>query len=166
MSTRPNQIVTAYPLFQKNSEEGMRMWADGDSCPQCGWVGPADKNEVVVFHQCAACDVRWLDRMAFQERLEILRAPPMFRVRDKHCPICGLQGDLLFTLYTDRNVMAVQCDEWTKVWLDPKSIHRHNVILPEDPWLIVPEIQCSVWNSRRATSEEIVAQGWEEYIEE
>ena len=173
--SHPNQCRTIQPYFKcqralirssrpihffQNSEEGMRMWADGDSCPQCGWVGPADKNEVVVFRQCAACNAKWLDRQAFQKRKEILLASPWFtvrRVRDKLCTICNWQGDLRFVSYTDSNVIAVECLECDSIWLDAKVINKSNIVHPEDPWCIVPEIQCSAWNSRWATRAEIVA---------
>ena len=105
-------------------------------------------------------------RKSLQKRLADLRAAPGFQVREDFCPFCGWQSALLFIAYTDKNVIVVKCNECAAVWGDPGAVHRHNALRPHPLTLIAPELNC-LWDfARRATREEIVAQGWEAYMQE
>ena len=49
---------------------------------------------------------------------------------------------------------------------DPGAVHRHNALRPHPLTLMAPELNY-LWDfARRATREEIVAQGWEAYMQE
>lgn len=81
----------------------------------------------------------------------------------KNCPICteGLVG---FLLCPDNETLVLACDECDTVWLDPQEVNASQALYPSPPDFRVPNLDCSLRQSRWATREEVTRRGWDVYI--
>ena len=139
----------------------------GKICPHCGWDGGAGKDEAIVYLQCPECDTEWPDEEACARQMEQYEVSPEFRAKPGWCPDgCG-EGELYFEFCLDRSVVVITCGECGTIWLDPEKIEIGSGVYPSEyNAFFVSEIQCSMRNTRWATRDEVIAQGWERHIQE
>jgi hypothetical protein len=79
------------------------------------------------------------------------------------CSFCG-QGQVGFTLCADQETVVLVCDECYAVWSDPMETRAEFALFPDLQNFTIPGLNCSLAGARWAKKEEIVQQGWSNYI--
>ena len=89
------------------------------------------------------------------------------------CPRCGSYSELYFKHCDTTNKTFLFCDECTSFWMDPPIFLEeiNPTVLDENGIGIIvwnkplPKIGCPYSKIRYATLDEIIAFGWEKYIQ-
>jgi len=89
------------------------------------------------------------------------------------CPRCGDYGQLRFLYCSENTRVFLYCHECDAYWMDPPEFQvelssrfydkNQKIILDRD--LVIPGIGCPYSKIRYATLDEIIAFGWEKYIQ-
>lgn len=87
----------------------------------------------------------------------------MFLNIKKDCPVC-FQGQIGFRKCANAHTLILMCDECDSIWISPLEIEVSKAIYLSDPDYYIPQVNCSLMDSRWATYSEIDKVGWSRYI--